>query len=260
MRTQSGFVLERLRPYVGQVSLPAGSSMPFVIPRRILIAVVTAVAACSSDSTGAGDVLVVAQIEIDPPGAGLIIGGTQQFTAVPKTSSGIPVPNRSVIWSSDNPGIATVSENGRVTAVSLGETNIKATVDQVTAGVAVNVSPKPVAEVLVQPTSASIQAGQTQQLTVTVKAADGETLSDRTITYDSDDPAIATVSASGLVTGMAPGQTTVSASSEGKVAGYCDLFRSQDQSTRFGLYPPGDRGLAQSRYQQCLCGGGWSPQ
>jgi hypothetical protein len=71
-------------------------------------------------------VLVVAKVEIDPPGAGLIVGAAQQLSATPKTASGIPVPNRTVTWSSSHPNVATVSENGMVTAVSLGEASISA--------------------------------------------------------------------------------------------------------------------------------------
>ncbi|HEX9893216.1 MAG TPA: Ig-like domain-containing protein [Gemmatimonadales bacterium] len=177
-----------------------------------------AIGACSSDGTGAGDVLVVSQVEIDPPGAGLVVGATQQLTATPKTASGITVPNREVSWSSDDPNIATVSASGLVTGVSLGETSINARVDQVTESVPVNVSPKPVAQVVVEPTSATIQVAQSRQLTATVKAADGETLTGRTVEFESDDPTIATVSTSGLVTGVAAGQTTVRAISEGKEA------------------------------------------
>ena len=176
-------------------------------------------AACSSDPTGAGDVLVVAEVEIDPPGAGLIVGATQQLSATPKTASGIPVPNRSVTWSSSDPAIATVSGSGMVTAVSLGEAGISARVDGVSESVPVNVSPKPVAQVVLEPATVTIQAGQTRQLTVTVKAADGQTLEDRTVDFESDDPAIATVSSTGLVTAISAGQTTIRAISEGREAG-----------------------------------------
>lgn len=180
------------------------------------MAAAAALTACSSDATGAGDVLVVSVVEIDPPGAGLIVGGTQQLQATPKTASGITVPHRPVKWSSGNLNIATVSENGLVTAVSFGQTEIVAEVDNVTADVPVNVSPKPVAQVLVNPTTASIVAGQTRQLDVTLKATDGSTLNNRIIQFVSDDPEIATVSNAGLVTGVAAGQTVIRVNSEGK--------------------------------------------
>jgi uncharacterized protein YjdB len=200
-----------------------GLSASVYAPMRIRHPVVLALAAllaaaCSSDSTGAGDVLVVSEIEITPPGAGLVIGATQQLQATPKTASGITVPNRPVTWLSDDPDIATVSETGLVTAVALGETRIAATVDDVTERVAVNVSPKPVATVDVEPETISIQAGQTRQLSATVKAADGQTLTGRTVQFESEDVEVATVSSTGLVTGVSAGQTRIRAISEGKEA------------------------------------------
>jgi hypothetical protein len=89
-----------------------------------------ALAGCGSGSTGAGDVLVVAHIEISPPGITLVAGNTQQLQATPKTSSGITVPNRQVTWSSDDQGIATVSSR-HVSAVASGSTRISASVDGV---------------------------------------------------------------------------------------------------------------------------------
>jgi uncharacterized protein YjdB len=85
---------------------------------RLLAALVAA--ACSSDPTGGGEILVVSQIDVQPPGATIIAGATQQLSATPKTSSGITVPNRTVSWSSGDQGIATVSNSGLVTGVAVG--------------------------------------------------------------------------------------------------------------------------------------------
>jgi uncharacterized protein YjdB len=54
------------------------------------------------------------------------------------------------------------------------------------------------------------------QLTATPKAADGSVLSDRPVTWATSDPAIAAIGESGLVTGAAAGQATITATSEGK--------------------------------------------
>lgn len=182
------------------------------------VALTTVAGACSSEGTGASDVLVVARIDIDPPGAGLVPGATQLFTAVPKTSSGIAVPNRTVTWSSANPAIASVSSSGLVTANTLGETVVTATVDQVEASVPVNVTPKPVASVQVTPGSVTLFVNQSQQIQVTLKDAQGGTLTGRLVTYVSDDIQVATVSNDGLITAVAPGQTVVYTRSEGKEA------------------------------------------
>src|SRR5262245_6648402 len=134
---------------------------------RLWLLAALGAASCSSEPTGGGDLLVVSQVDVQPPGASISVGGTQQFTATPRTSSGIPVPNRPVIWSSDDQGIATVSNSGLVTAVAEGSTNISASVDGVTRDVTVHVTPKPVASVSVEPPQVQISVGGAQQLTAT---------------------------------------------------------------------------------------------
>lgn len=185
-------------------------------------AAIAALPGCASAELAAGEVLVVSQVEITPPGAGLRVGGTQQLTAVPKTSSGIPVPNRPVAWSSADPGIATVSEAGMVTAVGLGSTNITARVDQATGRAEVSVSRTPVAQVVVQPASATLEIGESRKLEVSVRSDDGETLTGRTVSFVSDNAAVATVSSTGVVTALGAGQTVVRVRSEGKEA-RCDV-------------------------------------
>src|SRR3970040_2071950 len=103
--------------------------MSKVCLRFLVVSSLAGLSACASDSTGAGGGLGGSQVEVQPPGAGLILGATTQFTATPRTASGIPVPNRQVTWSSANQAIATVSASGLVTATGLGEVMITARVD-----------------------------------------------------------------------------------------------------------------------------------
>src|SRR5205809_192716 len=76
--------------------------------------------------------------------------------------------------------------------------------------------PTPVAAVGVSPASASVEAGSTVQLTATPKDANGTALHGRAVTWSSDATAFATVNGSGLVTGVAAGPATITATSEGK--------------------------------------------
>jgi hypothetical protein len=171
---------------------------------------------CGSESTSAGDVLVVAALEISPPELTLVAGSTGQLNATPRTSSGITVPNRPVSWSSDDPGIASVSNAGVVSGVASGTTRINAQVDGVNASVPVEVSPKGVATVTVAPAQFSLMVGETEDLTVTTRSEDGETLTGRQVTFASDNPGIATVSEVGRVTAVASGLTVITATVEGK--------------------------------------------
>jgi hypothetical protein len=73
----------------------------------------------------------------------------------------------------------------------------------------------PVASVEVSPATANVSVGSTAQLTATLMDAAGEPLNGRTITWSSDAPQFATVSSTGLVTGVAIGAATITATSEG---------------------------------------------
>ena len=72
--------------------------------------------------------------------------------------------------------------------------------------------PPAVRSVLVSPASASILVGATQPLTTTVDAPAGASTA---VTWVSESPAIAAVSAQGVVTGVAPGSAIVRATSVG---------------------------------------------
>jgi hypothetical protein len=77
-------------------------------------------------------------------------------------------------------------------------------------------APAPVAAVAVAPGSASLAVGGTQQLAATLKDAAGNVLTGRTVGWASSNPAVATVTAGGLVTAVAAGAATVTATSEGQ--------------------------------------------
>lgn len=68
----------------------------------------------------------------------------------------------------------------------------------------------------VTPTTAGIIIGNTTQLTATARSAAGAVLTGRPITWSSSAAAVATVDANGVVTGVAAGTASVTATSEGK--------------------------------------------
>jgi hypothetical protein len=137
--------------------------------------------------------------KITPPDLSVVTGSTRQLQATPKTSSGITVPNRSVSWSSDDPGIASVSTSGLVTAVATGSTQVNATVDGVRAGIPVEVTPKPVVTVSVVPSQSALLVGETVDLIATPRDDNSQPLTGRTVSFASDNPLIATVSGDGHV-------------------------------------------------------------
>jgi len=73
-----------------------------------------------------------------------------------------------------------------------------------------------VAAVSVSPATASLQPGATTQLSAVTRDANSNVLTGRPISWTSGNTAIATVSASGLVTAVASGNVSITASSEGQ--------------------------------------------
>ena len=118
-------------------------------------------------------------------------------------------------WSSNNTSAATVDGSGLVTGVAAGSATITATSEGKSGTSVVTVS-VPVASVTVSPAAASVQAGQTQPLTATLKDANGNVLTGRTVTWSSNNTPVATVNGTGLVTAKVAGSATITATSEGQ--------------------------------------------
>ena len=169
---------------------------------------------CGGDEDGGTDPVLVTQVSVTPPAPSVQAGQTVQLSATPRSASGGAL-NRAVTWSSGNAAVASVSQTGLVTGVEAGSTQITATSEGVEGGVTVTVTPRPVASVVVQPDSIDILVGGTTDLTATPLDADDDPLTGRVVTWSSENETIATVSATGVVTGEGEGVVTITATSEG---------------------------------------------
>jgi len=151
----------------------------------------------------------VTGVTLNKTSTSILVNGTEPLTAtiVPANAT-----NRNVTWSSSDPAMATVSASGLVTGVAVGTATITVTTADggFTADCAVTVSPAvvPVTGVTLNKTSTSILISGTEQLTATISPANA---TNQNVTWSSNDPNAATVSASGLVTGVAVGTATITA-------------------------------------------------
>lgn len=163
----------------------------------------------------------VATVAVSPSSATFGAGATLQLTATMKDAAGVTLTGRVVTWSSNATGVATVSSSGLVSRVAAGTAVITATSEGKSGAATVTVpvaAPAPVATVAVSPTTTTISAGATSQLTATTKDAAGTTLVGRVVTWTSNAAGIATVSSTGLVSGVAAGSAVITATSEGRTA------------------------------------------
>jgi uncharacterized protein YjdB len=180
------------------------------------------VTATSEGQSGTATISVtavpVSSVTVSPSSAALRVGGTVQLGAVTQDSANNVLTGRSVTWSSSAPGIAGVSASGLVTALAAGSATITATSEGKSGTAAITITVAPVATVTVTPSTALLRVGTQVALAATTKDSAGNTLTGRAITWVSNAPAVATVSASGVVSAVAQGSASVTATSEGKSA------------------------------------------
>jgi uncharacterized protein YjdB len=146
------------------------------------------------------------------------LGQGQSITAVPTVtdSTGKPVTDAAIAWSSSDQNVATVDSNGLVTAIGGGTARIDARAEGITGSITVTVVIVPVATVTVSLSNTTVNAGQAGQASVVTRDAGWNTLFGRAIAWTSSDTTVATISPSGLYTGRKAGTTTITATSEGK--------------------------------------------
>ncbi len=170
---------------------------------------------------------VVTTIQITPPSLTLQPGQTSRFTAVVKDQNGNIMTGQVVTWSSSNSAVVTVDSTGLVTAVVNGSGSIIAIVGSVQGTASLTVSAPPVVTIVtVAPTSVSITLGQTTQLTATVRDQNNNVMIGQTVVWSSSNTGVATVNSTGLVTTVAPGNSTITAT-VGSVSGSSGVAVSQ---------------------------------
>ncbi|MBE5962584.1 MAG: hypothetical protein E7256_14610 [Lachnospiraceae bacterium] len=116
--------------------------------------------------------------------------------------------SQEVIWSSSNPSILTVDQNGKVTLKKPGTATVIVTsrIDAtITAMCTVTVT-KAVTGIALDTTAKEMYAGESYRLTYQVKPSDA---SNAAVTWTSTNTNVATVNATGLVTAKNPGSTAI---------------------------------------------------
>ena len=120
--------------------------------------------------------------------------------------------DKSVAYQSSDTSVATVTDAGLVTAVGGGPATVTVTTNdggfQADLAVTVTVAAD---GVTIDAPQTSIGTGQTMQLTANVSPADA---TNTTVTWESDNDAIATVDANGLLTGVAEGTATITVTTD----------------------------------------------
>ncbi|HEX3867864.1 MAG TPA: Ig-like domain-containing protein, partial [Gemmatimonadaceae bacterium] len=186
------------------------------------VAIAAAALACGGGESGTNAVTgtgTLTTVNVTLGASTLSPGQTTTATATGLDQSGASVNTGTVTWTSSVPSVATVNSAGVVTAVNVGTTQIIGNADgksgQATLTVS-NATNAPVANVVVTPASVNLVIGTTQEMTATTTDANGNLLNGRIVTWSSSNPAIATVSPTGIVQAIAIGSASIVATSESK--------------------------------------------
>ena len=200
------------RPNVASVSgngavtaLSAGSAViAATVEGKIGVAAVTVSAA------------PVASITVSPSSATLVVGQTVELEAQPRDASGRPLTGRTVTWSSNQSGVATVTSTGIVAAVSSGTATITASSEGRSGTATIVVNAPSVNRVEVTPATASVDVGGSFRLTATVYDSRGNVIPGAQVAWASSDTRIATVDNTGRVVGVKEGSVIITATSGDK--------------------------------------------
>ena len=158
-----------------------------------------------------GDWVPVESVTLNRTSAELKAGESLTLTAtvLPENAT-----DKTVTWSSSDTSIASVDQNGLVTALTGGNVTITAKAGEKTASCEVNIT-VPVENVSLDRTSVSLEEGRTTTLIATVSPADA---TDKSISWVSSNTSVATVSNTGIVTALVEGDVVITATAGGKSA------------------------------------------
>ena len=192
------------------------SETGLVTARKEGTAVITATAADGSEKS-ASCTIKVGATAVDVPVTGITLDQPEITIEVLKDAKQLKATvepanatNKDVVFSSSNTNVAVVSNTGLVTAINNGTATITVTSKEnpsIMAKCLVKVgAPVLVTDVTVQPAELNLKTDGTYQLSVSVLPSNAD---ERGVTFESSNTAVATVSASGLITAKGPGTATI---------------------------------------------------
>lgn len=181
-----------------------------------VLAMVTAVSCQDSDET---EIIATTGVTLNTTAVSIFPGEQVELKATLTPENGT---SSYKTWASSDAKVATVDVWGRVLGLTPGETTITVTTasGKHTATCKVTVKEIPATGVALNKTETSVYIGESETLTATVTP---DNTSDKTITWASSKPEIATVGEDGKVTGVELGTATITATTKNGISASCEV-------------------------------------
>lgn len=156
-----------------------------------------------------------ATVEITPKTLDVQVGQKVHFSASAKDASGNPIDAKPSVWFAAPFDLAGADDSGDVTFHAPGVVTVGAVIAGKTGYATVNVANSKIATLEIETLPHAITTGSSEKLNATARTSNGNPRTNAKIDWTSDKPSIATVDAAGLVSGIAPGTASITATSEG---------------------------------------------
>ena len=159
-------------------------------------------------------------ISVDPKSLELNkLGETIQIQATPLDKENKPVPDAMLTWESAHPAVATVDDNGVVTAKGSGQTILTVSAPNGEKAV-VQCKVSILSAITINPENLEISVGEKREMEAKVLNEKGELFEDQNVGWASSDNAIVFIDDLGGITAVAPGQVTITATTPSKDLGH----------------------------------------
>ena len=198
------------------------------------------VTATAAGTTGRAELTVVAPapttIAVTPDTVALAaLGQTARLTAEVRDQAGRVLTEADVSWSSGDSTVAAVDSAGLVTAAGVGETTITATSGEASGEAVVTVM-QSAGSVIVSPSADTVALGDTLRLVAEAFDENGHRVEGAQFDWSSSAVSVARVDGSGLVTAVAEGTATITATA-GDARGTAEItVQNPDRAALVALY------------------------
>ncbi len=184
----------------------------------------TTITASAAGVSGSATLTVTAptlvSITLSPQGATIPLGATQQFTATGVYTDGSTQNlTGTATWSSSATVVVAINSSGLAAGLFQGTATIQANSGSVSASTTLSIAAPALVSIAVNPATATVALGSSQQFQAIGTYSDGSTQNVTTLlTWSSGSPSVATVTNAGLATGVSQGRVVLTGGFESFLA------------------------------------------